>query len=272
MPKKVTIDNPFFNEFVYDILQKATWEQKRRLPGNMYKVITNERSARIWIKRSSIEEKDVVLALLGIKYFKIYANSEASSLKELKDILASYGLNKRVSGLNDLIRQNFFVYSDKEVISLFSLMAAGCHSLTYLLNRDYAKTSYGFLKWQKDADLATDTEIKEAIEGAKMIATFSLKAMLIGSYFPNGLGLTENEFKVLVYFYPKKHTYVPRGTIHDDFNGYLSTIKVTTALRKLWEAKYLEREADKKTNYSITARGIKAVHDYMNAIFHAMNF
>lgn len=272
MVKKASIDNPFFNEFVYDIIYKATWAQKRKLNGSFYKIIQSEKAAKAWIKKSSIEEKDILLAQLGVRFFKVYANTEISTVQGLKDIMDKYGLKKRVSSLNELIKQNFFVSSDKQFINLLCFMSSSCHTITYLLNRDYAKSSYKLTKWQKDANIETDTQIKDAIEGSNYVSQFMLHTMMAKEYMPENVGLDENELRILLYLFPRDAVYTPRTEIHNFFNGVISKGKVTNAINRMIEDRILERNMLELLSYSITGRGKEIGHDHMKRVFHATNF
>lgn len=260
LKKEGLINNPSFNNFIYTILYNADLEAKRNLIGEYAKAALSEKSAKRFANTATKEEKEYLMAQLGIEFFYVVVK-KGVTINKLKDLLMAFEYSKKSISMQAISEVGIFIMSDKEFIQLMGATSLKIHHPNFNLNLELSKQGYSYNKWAKrnlnDRDLAT-TETQENVKRFCRITRATEKSSLLIQALDK---ISSQSVSVLVYLYVFNTDYVDDDEIfYECFNGE-NKITYRLQMKKLREEEYIRMELDnKRRRYSITGRGIKIIN------------
>lgn len=267
--KRDVIVNPFVSEFVYDNIVNSTLDQRRHLNGKFARVKRNSRSAKAFSVKATQEEKALVLAKLGVP-FAWFFNIDLVKFKELFENRKEF-TNAQLS--DKMLKENWFVVTDKQFMTFAGLMASNSHSETYMINRDFLKVGYRLKQWRNQYSNTSSTEAKDALPMSKDIAKLMSNAIIYSKYTDGEFGINEPEIAVLLYIYSKNKEFLPLNDLKIQFNGVYRNFKLVKALNELMKAKYVEKgEAEWANQYRITGWGVDIALRFEKKVFSLENY
>src|ERR1700735_1039190 len=97
--KSKVIPNVFLNAFTYDVLYKATVEQKRGLNGRYLKAAKNSTTATAFSNSADIEDRAILLSKLNIPFAWVFGKLEDKNLTEIYHTYKSDGQAKALKSM-----------------------------------------------------------------------------------------------------------------------------------------------------------------------------
>ena len=271
--EKFIINLPVLRDYVYSILYNASSEEKKNLPPRYIRYMRSERLAKQFTKRSNLDEKLSLLSYFGINWFLVMVDEEVTGIKQLKQIMAQFKEDKKISSLKDIVNMKLFVTSSKEFSCLLGLMAQTIHHQAYKLNLEYTRTGYHVRRWSRRFEEGSGVSPDQTLEDSMLLAKTLLSTSLILETCDVVHRLTQSEIRILLYLYTMKHTYVDVAQIQDYFNGYETKVSLTRSLRSLVDTQHLQPSAIAKSKqYTITGIGIRAVTAFQESVIQANSF
>lgn len=267
--KRNTILNPYLNEFVYDQMVKATTEQKIKLGGRLLKYMKNSRVAKAFATKSTIEDKAIMLAKLGVSFSWCLNLSK----QKLNEIYEEHSESTASKLSNAMLKEKVFVVTDKQIMSFLGIMAANCHGETYMMNRDFFTMGYKVKEFRKEFSNPTNREIKEGVLIAKDLSRLFLGAMTASRFSDGIFGISSFSLELLMYLYSREKEYITEEEIRSYFGSLYRNFKLTTAIKNLSEAMYIEKgEGDFVRSYKVTAWGADTVLKFERKVFNLEKF
>lgn len=270
MPAKRSIlVNPFVNEYVYDQMMKVTVEQKRLLNGKYLKALRNSRTAKTFATKSTIEEKAILLAKLGIDFAWTFNISK----EKLNEICEEGGIGKATEMANKMLLEKLMVVTGKQVLNLLGFMAANCHSEVYMMNRDFFKVGHRIKAWRKEYSSTTNKEMRDALIVSREMAKIFANSIMMSKDMEGAYGVGEVGLVTLLFIMSKQKEYVSEHEIKLYFNSVYRNFRVYNSVKILLDGKYIDRSyATKEKAYKITGMGIDLALKFQKKIMNLENF
>lgn len=267
--KRDVIVNPFVSEFVYDNIVNSTHDQRKFLNGKYTRVGRHSRPAKAFSVKATQEEKALMLSKLGIP-FAWFFNIDLAKFKELFENRAEF-TNAQLT--DKMLKENWFVVSDKQFMTFAGLMASNCHSETYMINRDFNKIGFRAKEWRKEYANTSLTEAKESLTASRDIARLMTNTIMFSKYTDGEFGINEAEIAVLMYMYSKSKEFIELNELKRQFNGIYRNFKLVAALKVLRNAKYIEEgEAEWAKQYRMTGWGVDIALRFEKKVFSLENY
>lgn len=267
-----SVPDPIFNDFLYTVMYNLSAAQKRTLHGKYLKAVMSEKSAKAFIMNATDEDKKIILAAAGFKFFWTFLKDDFKE-EYLREILAKFNQDRKVSALKDIAHQGAFVTGDKEFTRLLGLMSSSVHNPSFYFDLSLLKTGFHVRKWKKRFMNPVDMEAREADEGAVLIARTLLSGMIVADYMKGVIGLTVCEVKLLLYLYVHSHLYISEKHLYEFFKGSVRNAEIRTGVRSLFKSGHID--ADGKSidrSYTINGAGTKKINEYFRVVFTKLNF
>lgn len=267
MPKdKPQIVDTILNEFVYTALYRADYQSKRELPPKYSKIILDEQAARNFADKSTRDEKEIVLALLGYEFYYVVHRS-GKPFNQIKDFLPLMGSKSVVSKI--AAEEGFYVISDREIVSILGLMSGTTHNPFFYLDTELIRQGYNIRKWKKKYANAKELSHRDADESAKMVCKNIYGAMMLSQTCKLSLGLSPAGLSILLYFYAFGILEATPEKLKEILVGRFSPTEITYAIKELVLGHFISKLLGK---YSITGSGVKKVNTAFHDIIHATSF
>lgn len=267
--KRDVLLNPVISEFIYDCLMRTTVEQKKNLNGKFLKATRTSRTAKSFSVKSTMEEKAILLSKLGVPFswnFNITKKKLNELFENRKDI--------KKSQLTDImLKEKIIIITDKQVNQYLGLMAANCHSEIWLMNRDFLKAGHVLKDWRKEYFNATISHVRNSDRTAKDIAKLVVNSIAVTKLCESIFGIPEPAVSVLLYMFSKEADFITEQEMRVYFFNLYRGFKVTTAINKLLESKFIERGyLSNQKEFKVTAAGMEAALRFEKRMFSMDNF
>lgn len=256
------------NEFVYTVLFKADYEQKRLLKGKYFRASISEKTARKFSDSSSLEDKMYVLSHLGFEFYFVINRSQ-KALAGLKNILPVMETGKKAASSTKISEKGLFVTSEREILRTLGLAARITHHPSYYLDLEVLRQGYHINKWSKIYAQTKDYAYRESDESSRRICISFFNAILESKNAHGKLKCTENELLILLYLYGTTAIETKEEELRDVLAGRMSSREYCYAFRGMVHNGYAHRM---KGAVSISGEGIKKVSQYFTGVIHSSNF
>jgi hypothetical protein len=267
--KRDVIVNPFVSEFIYDVIINATLDQRRILNGKYAKVGRSKRKARAFSVTSTLEEKALMLAKLGVPFAWVF-NLEKGKFQELKGSMKQMN-TAQIS--DKMLNEKYFVITDKQFLFFANLMASNSHSETWLMNRDFLNAAYRLSEWKQNYSNIKLSEAKDALPAAREMAKIMMNTIMFSSYADSTFDINEAETAILLYFLSKEKEFIAEDELKLFFNGIYRNFKLVRAINTLLKAKYIEKgEGEWAKQYRITGWGVDIALRFEKKVFSLENY
>ncbi len=267
--RRDVITNPFISEFVYDKIVNATMEERRFLNGKFAKVRRNTKTARLFSVSSTLEEKALILSKLGVQFAWLFniGKNEFKQLCKEADGMTSVELTDK------MLKENYFVVSDKQFMMFSHLMASNSHSETWMLNRQFLQAGQYLKEWKQEHGNANLSDVKDASPASKWMAKIMLNTIMFSKYSDGILEVNDIQIAVLLYFFSKEKEFITHEELRVSFNGIYRNFKLAKCLRVLLNAKYIEKgEGQWANQYRLTGWGVDIALRFEKKVFSLENY
>lgn len=254
------------NEFVYTVLFKSNYEQKRKLKGGFLKAAMTEKAARAFAENSSKEDKEILLATLGYEF--CYIINPAGSFKLVQDLLSIIPTAKKSQISAAITELGLFITTDKQLLRMLGLMAQTTHTPSYYMDLEMLRQGYHIKNWKKRYGGEKENTYRDLDEKSRSICLFLSNATSSIESAKSLFGATASQVKILLYLYAST-TDVPDQDLKDNFSGRLTGKEFGDSIRGLMHEGRIERLSN---IVSITGSGIKIINDYLHSVIHPNNF
>jgi len=269
MPKPTyRLDDPFLNEYIFQVILNAPQELKNKLPLRLLKYTHSVERIKRFAERAKWETKFEMLVRLG-GAFSIALHPPGWLTKEkLKEIIDNYLRGERSSDVNEMVEKNIFVVTDREISVAYNLMAMNCHNETYMLNRDYPMIATQITLGKKINPRISDVDlIKSVMEDYKLLVKFILYTLINRNFTDMHTAFKARELFVLLYLFLNKSNYVEASVMHTFFQTSYSARVINVTLTKLCENLYVQKFPG-KWMYAISGLGIQILAEFVNRVIN----
>lgn len=263
------IQDPTFNEFLFHVIMSATTKQKSRLPYDLIRWTYAPGEAKNFCEKAPLEQRLEMLARLGIQWKVWLAPPDGMKKSTLTETLEQYKDEQRLQSINGMISEKQFVFGDRDVMTVLSMMAQNCHSETYRINREYSKLAATIV----DASTKGPSEahvFKKVLEDYRLLLKFVLN-ILQSQDFVDGLSAFErDEIMVLVFLFGHRNAYIDIKTISKQFNAHFTAGKIRSTIGGLIRAGHVDKFPG-KSRYTITSAGVQTIANFLGrAIYQTL--
>lgn len=260
--QKILVNSPIINELTFDYLFTMTPEQRKLFSPKELRFIRTAKRARQFVNSSSMDEKLLLLAKLGVQ-FSFIIHREKFPATHIKEWYEKYKEMAAVDFVKEMSDQNLVVLNDRVLVSFLNLMATFSHSDSYLLNLDFHKVGYFINNWKK-FEKPNVQSIQESLEYAQVINRFALNITTELKTIKGVTEVRELDITLLMYLYENRNKYVLRETIMNNFCGLYRKTVIGSAIKRLLEKLLIDRNPmyHNRHEYQITALGNTAVMDF----------
>ncbi len=261
--RKILINSPILNELVFDYLFTLSEGDIKKLAPKEIRAIRTAKQARHFVSRSTLDEKLLLLAKLGVQFsFMLHQNNPIAP-KHIKELAEKYKEMSKREILRDLSAEKFVVVTDRVLINFINVMGHYTHSDTYLLNLDFHRVGVYLNKWKKEKEKPNIDSIQESLEFARVINKLLFNHTLAMKGIRGETQIGDLDFNILMMLYDTKTVYVPRETIEYRFEGMYKKNIIAGAIKRLVEKVLIERNPTKReSEYQITSLGSSSVMDF----------
>jgi hypothetical protein len=263
--KKSLIDIPPLREYIYTVFYNATTRVKNAIPPRFLKYVRSHREAKKFIDNSNLDEKIVLLSMLGIRWFLVFVDDKTTSLHDLRQLLSKFKEDKKLLALKEIIELQLFVTSDKELIYLLGLMSQVIDTAPYKTYSELSRSGYSKLPQQLVKGSTTD-------EADIFFIQSTLNSPLVLKRSEILFDLSELQMLILLFLYPRKHAYVLASNVELFFDGRYNPRQVSGALRDLLRTDHIQKDIGKDYKVTITALGITKVNRFKEAVIKSGTF
>lgn len=267
--KRDVIINPFVSEYLYDNIVNATLEQRRFLNGKFLRVARSPRRARAWVITSTLEEKALMFAKLGISFAWVF-NLDKGKISELKEGMKGAS---NVQLIDKMLAERYFAITDKQIMLYAGLMASNAHSETWILNRQFLQAAYRVKEWRQQYGNEALADSKDASPASRNMANLMLNTILFSKYALGAFDVNESELAVLLHMFSKEKEFVHIDDLKLKFNGAYRNFKLVKAINVLVKAKYIEKgEGQWVKQYRVTGWGVDIALRFEKKVFSLENY
>lgn len=273
MPNKVLVRNPALNEWVWNILYNITPEQKAKLSAPYLRILKSSVRSKSFAEFSTLDEKVRLFSELGYDNALVFFEDKAKSVNALKVVLEKFEKDRVAAASKDISHMKVFVSSDKQIRWLLSIMADTIHHKSYFLNLELNRVGHHLKSWKSQRIAPSTKELSESLDNVDLLVSTLLNALFISDYVDGFLGLRPLDLKILLYLYGFRHTYIEKQRIWDYFAGASSKQRITASMKRLYMHEFVRKHIDLSLwRYSVTAKGIDSVNQYMQRVIKQNNF
>ena len=270
---KYHVKTPLLNSYLYDLCFNLPNEVIKTLPIKYRRILFSEGRTRGFCENSSIDEKLYFFHLIGLTNSLTIFPETIKGKNQVKEFFKDYEEKRLASAQKNHAILNVYVSTDKETSHLMGLMAMTLSSAGYKINLDYNKTAFHLKKWNKRLQSAEGNLFDETIESADLVAKtmFNTIDSVERSDLLHEIGKTE--LRVLILMYLNRSIYLPMDYIWEFFISSTTKGKVVSAIKRLLHANFIQKHIEwQDLRYTITAKGINLVNDFMKRILKLNNF
>lgn len=268
------VHNPYFDEFIYDIIYSLTTKQKRDLDPVYAKMVSTPKKAKAFCRLGSLEQKFHFLASVGIKWSSILY-CETASPKNFKEVLKAYQKEGRTHGLKQMANNQIYITTDREFMFMLMTMAQSIHHPQYSLNMEWNKLGYkmGALGvWTKSAANVEFTKANENIDALNRFSLLWEQQQRTTEIIESTFSINENDFRILNFLFRNKHRHVGKEEMFKYFETIIKDSMMYKSLKGLTENLYIQQSAMNKKDYTITALGINLIDKIFQRAINTNNF
>jgi len=268
------VSDPYFDEFIYDIIYSLTPTQRRQLDGKYAQACSTPKRAQSFARTAPLEQKYFLLALLGIKRATVLFD-EKTTWANFKAILQNYRERNPGAGLKELAAQRVYISTDREFMFSLISMAQSIHHPQYTMSMEMNKLGYRLSQWGAWKKSIANAEFIKANENIETVNRFSLlleqQSKTMETLEPV-FRITYPDFRILNMLFRNRHRYVSRHEMITYFKGCINKPVVSASLFSLKKEVLIQGSALTKNEVTITATGINLMDKIFQRILSSNNF
>lgn len=204
-------NDPVFNKLLYAVIVNLTPAQKEFLNDRELHCIRDHKAIKSFINSAPQDKIDILQTKVGYRVARVYCATQKLNAQIVKDAYNQYRIKgKTVDVIDEMIRQNFFVVSDRDIAHSLALMSMNCHSSAYELNLSYrgVERTIRILE-PKLLDSPFNARHRGADEGLTHMSRLLFGCMSIEAFLKCKCGLTPADLIILLLLiYPRGISYL----------------------------------------------------------------
>jgi hypothetical protein len=257
-------NDPVFNKWLYAVIVNLTPAQKEFLNDRELYSIRDHKAIKSFINTAPQDKIDILLTKVGYKVARVYYATQKLNAQVVKDAYNQYCIKgKTVDVIDEMIRQDFFVVSDRDIAHSLALMSMNCHSSAYELNLSYPgiERTIRILE-PKLLDSPSNAKHREADEGLTHMSRLLFGCMSIEAFLKGRYGLTPADMVILLLLFYHRGRWVRISYLHRMTDTMYSKAVIARRASKLFmEWRYIERmtASSEVAKYTIMSKGILVV-------------
>jgi hypothetical protein len=273
MKVKDPIFNPYLSAFFFDLVYNLPPDEVKKLPIKYRRILTSEAKTKHWCEKSGYNEKMYFCTLLGLNCaFTILPDRDKIGMS-IKRIWEKFEEDRKAAAQSEQVKLKFYVTTSKETAFFMGMCGQTLNGDTYIKSLDYNKTGYALNGWRKRLDTPVQSEVLQVSEHANTIADTIINAGITFDAIRTLFGINDVEAKVLLYTYKFRNKYIGRDEVLAHFDGYIGTVKINNAWKRLHLNEYLSKHPDWRKNAgTISPSGILIANDIINRILKSNQF
>lgn len=273
MPKKVLLNDPVLNEFIFDWIFMASQEDKKRLSARQLRSIKTPKAAKRFAVSTTLDEKLEFYQKMGGAYAVLLFPNGLFTAKKAQELFAEYESLQPKDRVKYMLDNKVMAVTDRQVALLTNLMANACHNDTYLMNRDFYKIGVHALNWEEPEHALTEAT-KETLEYVRVLNKMIHNSIMGAKSLTVNKVSNDVDMNILQFLFTKNGNYVTKQVIDDRFRGYYKIATVTSAVKRLMEGLYIDRHpSSKEREYTLTSLGIEEVMAFIKRTMNqTLNF
>ncbi len=252
--------HPKINEYIYDKLMNATYEQKKGLNSRELALINNKKRLEGFCKGGFIDRKLAMLTKMGIEWHLTFFESSETFRKLLVNVYRQHQMKSlRVDNIESAWRKGVFVITSKQIA--LSLMMMGENSTKRFINTDFMKVSEKMAFARSIVkDNSMNPEHIRSQASVRSASRYMLHTLLLDNFLA-GEGLMKVDFLIMLVLFDKPNDYFERETVELALHPTYKDRTIQTRSFLLFQDGYLEKvpTRGKQPIYTITAKGISTV-------------
>ena len=269
--RRDVVCNPVVNEYLYDNMIKSSYEQRRGFSGRYRRAFVNSKSARRFATKSTLEEKAIVLAKLGIPFAWAFNLSK----QKLSKLFDEHGGGTANEVTKAMMEENILVVTARQIMEYLGLMASNANGETWMLNRDFFTAGYKIPEFRKILINPENNLVRESRECSKEVARLMYDTILCNALCDNDFGIPENSMLILLHFYTLSAHFIAEEELQIKFKPVFGLVKTGIAIKRLVEAKLIEKTGDssvRRKKFFLTGLGSDTVLKFQKRIFNFSKF
>lgn len=255
------IDDPYFSEFVFHCISTASKKELSRIPFGFDQYARTPSSIKRFAETASLELRLVMLGRLGIDWKLWLSPREGMNKKIMIETLEKYKDDSRLDSVNRMIGEKHFVFGDRDIMTILSMMSQNCHSQTYRINREYSRIADNIVD---AAETNNSRSMKSAIEDHKVVLGFAHQILMHDEFFDGEFVFRLIDLQLLQYFMLNRNTFIELKQILKHFSQYTKNT-LSTCLLKLFKSGHIDKFPAKR-RYCIANLGVQVMDNYHKRI------
>ena len=267
MKVKDPLFNPYLSAFFFDLVYGLPPDEVRKLPIKYRRILTSEAKTKHWCEKSGYNEKMYFCTLLGLNCGLTIMPDKDKIGMSIKRIWEKFEEDRKAAAQSEQVKLKFYVTTSKETAFFMGLCGQTLNGDTYIKSLDYNKTGFAINEWRKRLDTPVQTEMLEISEHANTIAQTIISSGMTFDAIRTLFGINDVEAKVLLFVYKSRNRYVPRDEVGAYFSGYIGTVKINNAWKRLQLNEYILKHPDwRKNQCTISPSGILIANEIISRI------
>ena len=260
-------NDPAFNKWLYTVLTDLTPAQKGLLNDKELYSIRDHTAIKRFVNSAPQERIDILLTKIGIRVARVYYATGKLNAQVVKDTYTQYHNKfKQLDVIEEMLRQDFFVVSDRNIALCLSLMSMNCHSGFYAENQELRTVvkNVSLLQPKPFGSPALNVSQREAEEGLTHLSRLLFASMSIEAYLKGKYGLTPADLVILLLLFYHRGRYATIGYLQRmTATMYSKAVIARRASMLFMEWHYIDRltASSEVAKYTIMSKGMLVVSD-----------
>jgi hypothetical protein len=258
------------NELTYSIIRVMPDDDKKSLPGYIYKQMNTANRAAKFAYKSSTDQKREFFSYLRIGFFWTFAAVDKVTAKEYIAVLKEFRKDNHMPAMKDMVDHGLYITTDKNHVWLLGRMAQCTQTGAYTRNLQLGTLGAHIRNWPKKLNLEEVTESDELTESVKLINKVMANTISQFRYVDSLMEVNEEEMRMLLFLDSNKDYYMSHNRISNEFLGSISKKKISFTEKSLLKKMYIQAHVDwRKNEFTITKLGIRIVHKFREQVLKA---
>jgi hypothetical protein len=263
---------PKFNEWIFNYIRNSPKDIKGELNSFERSWIRTKSAIKRWVNNSIIDRKLSLFTKMGMDWALLVFDPNNFDAKDLAKVYKQYAIDGQpLENINDMIRQQCFVVTSKEVALCMSMMASNCHSEVFRINQEFLKVRESIRDMAQVEKFSSNNQnlAYAAAEDAHLrVARIMFHALEIENYLQAVIGLQPVDIKILIILRQYPNNFLKVDAIQRRLSHSHQPSTVAARARILFEAGYLEKlpTTSKVPSYQIKSKGILTLGEVLNKL------
>lgn len=245
--------------------------------------IRNKKAIKEFVAHGKLEKILILLAKAGIQWNLSFFTPGKLDAELIKSVYRQYSMKgKPVEIMDQMLKDNVFVHSSRDVAIALAMMNLNCHSEAFIVNMEflrarkvYNEAAANISRGMSEKNL--NREFNTGYNGLNVVTRIVNEGMLIDPYLSSTHSLQVLDMVLLNFFFAYPNNYVSIDKVKTDLKETYKPASIGTRATYLWKERGMLDKmptAQKVASYRITQEGILTVGAIANRIVNmaAANF